>query len=281
MNVRTRLRITVTTLALIGAACAPKDKQDSAPPPSPNVVTIKATDFAFDGPAQITAGMTTFKLANAGQTFHHLIVARIDSGKTYADAQAAFARPGPPPRWLAIVGGPNAPDPGTESNATFDIGAGEYVLFCLVDIPGGVPHVAKGMLKQLTVTPATGAAAAAPVADVNVTLADYSFTVPSTLTAGKHTFAVKTSPGQPHELELIQLAAGKTADDFMKWMGGKMDTPPPGHGMGGAFSGVPGSTIYFSADLTPGDYVLVCFMPDIKDGKPHFTKGMIKTVKVS
>jgi hypothetical protein len=84
-----------------------------------------------------------------------------------------------------------------------------------------------------------------------------------------------------HELELIQLVPGKTADDLLKWMGGKMDTPPPGHGIGGVAPSVPGSTISFTADMVAGDYVMVCFMPDMKDGKPHFAKGMIKTVKVS
>lgn len=278
MNIRQRWCSALCITSFATVACAPKPP---APPPPPNVVMMKASDFAYDGPAQIPAGVTTFKLANAGTTFHHMIIARIDSGKTFADAKAAFAKPGPPPAWLTVVGGPNAPDPGAESNATLDMRAGEYVVFCMVDIPGGVPHVAKGMLKQLTVTPATGAAAVAPVADVNVTLSDYTFAVPATLTAGKHTFAVTTSPGQVHELELIQLAPGKTADDLMKWMGGKMDTPPPGHGIGGAAPGVPGSTLSFSFDMVAGDYVMVCFMPDMKDGKPHFMKGMIKTVKVS
>jgi hypothetical protein len=28
-------------------------------------------------------------------------------------------------------------------------------------------------------------------------------------------------------------------------------------------------------DLTPGEYGLICFAPDAKDGKPHFTHGMM------
>lgn len=186
--------ILLSTGALAIGACAPKDKTPPPPPPSPNVVAVSAKDFAFEAPSQIPAGMTTFKLTNAGPSFHHLIVARIDSGKTFADASAAFAKPGPPPPWLVIVGGPNAPDPGAQSNATFNIAAGEYVLFCMVDIPGGVPHVAKGMIHQLTVTPSNGPAAAAPTADVAVTLADYSFTLSQPLTSGKHTLSVTTSP---------------------------------------------------------------------------------------
>ena len=43
---------------------------------------------------------------------------------------------------------------------------------------------------------------------------------------------------------------------------------------------VPGSTNYFTAELTPGDYLLICFLADAKDGKPHFMHGMTKTVTV-
>jgi hypothetical protein len=34
-------------------------------------------------------------------------------------------------------------------------------------------------------------------------------------------------------------------------------------------------------DLPAGDYALVCFIPDDKDGKPHFVHGMAKQTKVS
>ncbi len=42
-----------------------------------------------------------------------------------------------------------------------------------------------------------------------------------------------------------------------------------------------GSTAYITADFTPGDYALICFLPDAKDGKPHFTHGMIQQVHIS
>lgn len=33
--------------------------------------------------------------------------------------------------------------------------------------------------------------------------------------------------------------------------------------------------------LTPGQYAMVCFLPDVKDGKPHHAHGMIKAFTVS
>jgi uncharacterized cupredoxin-like copper-binding protein len=37
----------------------------------------------------------------------------------------------------------------------------------------------------------------------------------------------------------------------------------------------------FSVDLPAGDYGLICFVPDAKDGKPHLAHGMTKEIKVS
>jgi hypothetical protein len=275
----------LTAVALL-AACSPKDapKPDSvavqSTDPQPQVVTIHANDFLFQAPTEILGGMTTFKLVNDGAQPHHLVIARLDSGKTMKDVQAAFAKPGgPPPRWLVFVGGPNAPDPKGESNATLDMPAGEYALLCFVDTPDGTPHFAKGMMQGLTVKPGTGAAIPAPRADVDITLSDYKFTLSKALAPGAHTFSVRTDAQQPHEIELIKLAPGKTADDFKKFLE-KPEGPPPGSAIGGVAPILPGFTNYFSADLTAGDYLLICFIPDAKDGKPHFAHGMIQTVKV-
>jgi hypothetical protein len=41
-----------------------------------------------------------------------------------------------------------------------------------------------------------------------------------------------------------------------------------------------GAAAYVTIDFTPGDYALVCFLPDAKDGKPHFTHGMVKQIHV-
>jgi hypothetical protein len=281
MPIRSSMRLSALgILAPIALACAPKDA------PQPNVVNVRASDFTFEAPAEIPAGFTTFKLANAGPNFHHMVIARIDSGKTFADAQAALTAHAPPPGWLVTLGGPNAPDPGGESNATVDLMPGNYVLFCMVDMPEMIPHVARGMIKELKVNPASGGKAKSPNADVDVTLFDYNFALSKQLSAGPTTFKVTSKPeGQPHEIELIRLAPGVTGEQFMKWMeaavAGKAEGAPPGSAIGGVAPAHPGATQYFTADLTPGDYLLVCFFPDTGDGRPHFMHGMMQTITVS
>ncbi|HEV2643495.1 MAG TPA: hypothetical protein VGT98_12345 [Candidatus Elarobacter sp.] len=262
-----------TALARDGASAKPASLTKA------NSVTFHAKDFAFTGPSTIPAGWTRFNLVNDGQNLHHMVVAKIGGGKTFVDLMHALQQPGPPPRWMELVGGPNAADPGGhESNATVDLAPGTYALLCFVDVPGGVAHIAKGMARELTVTPAT-ASGSAPVADEVVTLSDYAFAFSKPLTAGKHVFEVRNTGPQPHELELLRLAPGKTADDMLAWIG-KPNGPPPGSSVGGLAPVNPGVNGYFDATLTPGNYLFICFLPDARDGKAHYAHGMSKTITV-
>ncbi len=275
-------------LAAAVAACTAKEEsatktpavaQAGAPAASPNVVKIEARDFAFVAPDSIPAGVTTFQLTNDGPSFHHMQLVRLDSDKTAADLMKAMKNPGPPPRWAVFVGGPNAPNPKAVSNATLDMTAGNYAVLCLVDVPDGVPHFAKGMVHPLTVV-ASSANAAAPKPDVTVSLADYSFAVSTALAAGKHVVDVENTGPQPHEVEVVKLAPGATPDKMIAWIM-KPNGPPPGSAIGGVAALVPGAHAQFAADFTPGNYALICFIPDGKDGKPHFMHGMVKTITVS
>ena len=248
--------------------------------PTTRVATVIAKEFAFVGPDSITAGWTTFRMKNEGTVLHHVAIARIDSGKTMTDVEAALKNPGPPPAWLVGVGGPNAPDPGAESNATLNLQPGQYVMLCFVDIPGNVPHFAKGMVHPLVVTAASGSTGTEPTADATITLADYSFAVDGKLTAGKHTIKVLDNGPQEHEVEIVRLAPGKTMKDFGAWAV-KKEGPPPASALGGVvgISKAAGAN-YFDVDLTPGNYALLCFIPDAKDGKAHIEHGMVKEFRV-
>src|SRR4029078_2361359 len=73
----------------------------------------------------------------------------------------------------------------------------------------------------------------------------------------------------------------KDFGEFMaKAYADKVDGPPPGDGLGGITAMIPGATEYFTANLTPGNYVMICFVPDAKDGKPHSDHGMVKEFTV-
>jgi hypothetical protein len=244
----------------------------------PRVVHVTGEDFKFDAPDVIPAGLTEFRFLNKGPALHHMAILRLSGGKTIDDLRAALANPGPPPAWVKEVGGPNAAAPGVEANATLKLEPGNYALICFVDI-AGPPHFAKGMVRALRVVPGKGAPAATPKADLTVQLVDYNFKLTSPIRTGMRTIRVQNVGKQHHEVVLVQLAPNATAADMMKWLE-KMEGPPPGKPLGGIAGIDPGMSQYFRADFTPGNYALICFLPDAKDGKPHFAHGMIQQITV-
>jgi hypothetical protein len=241
------------------------------------VVKVIGQDFSFDAPDVIPAGLTEFRFLNKGPALHHMAVLKLSDGKTVDDLRKVLANPGPPPSWVKEMGGPNAPEPGVEANATMTLEAGNYALICFVDIDGP-PHFMKGMVRGLRVMPSKESATSVK-ADATLDLFDYNFKLSAPISAGTRTIKVHNGGQQHHEVELVQLAPGATVSDFMNWMQ-KMEGPPPGKALGGVAGMEQGITQYFSADFTPGNYALICFLPDAKDGKPHFAHGMVQQITV-
>jgi plastocyanin len=250
--------------------------------PAANVITVTAKDYSFDAPAEIPAGLTTIRLVTEGKEMHHATFVKLEDGKTVDDFIQAIQKQGPPPAWMIASGGPNPPRPGGVTEETQLLEPGNYVIVCFVPSPDGKPHVAKGMVRPITVTPATASNAsttAAPVPDITIKLVDYGFESSKPLTAGKHLIRIENDAAQDHELVLVRLAPGKTVEELAKWID-KMDGPPPGEPLGGLAGIHPGGYGFITADLTPGDYGFLCFIPDAKDGKPHVMHGMVKQFRV-
>jgi uncharacterized cupredoxin-like copper-binding protein len=252
-----------------------------APTFKPAIVTVHANEFAFSAPKSVPAGTITFRMVNDGKQLHHVNIIKLLHGKTVADFTEALKHPGPPPAWVVEVGGPNAAVPGQTSNATLTLEPGQYALVCFVPSPGreGVPHVMKGMISGLTVTPSSAPAVEMP-ADVSVRLSDYKFAISKPLSAGRHVIKVTNDAAQPHEIVFVKLAPGKTAAGTAEWVESGMQGPPPGMALGGVTPIAKGRSNTFTLDLTPGTYGMICFLPDAKDGKPHSAHGMTTQFEV-
>ncbi len=255
-------------------------------PPVAAVVTFTAAEYAFQGPDTVAAGLTTLRLVNQGKELHHASIFKLAEGKTLADFQTAMANvmsgKAAPPAWISYAGGPNATDPGDSSNVTEVLEPGHYLVLCMIPAADGQPHVLKGMLHPLVVTGPAPAAAALPAADVTVTLSDYAFTFDKPLSAGTHTVRVDNAGPQPHEIVVAELAPGKSAGDFVKWeTGGEKGPLPASRWLGGVAGIDNGKSATFTLTLKPGNYLVICFWPDAKDGKPHLVHGMIKQIAVS
>lgn len=252
-----------------------------APKAAPAVVKVEAKDFAFDAPAEIPAGAVTMQLANHGKEIHQAQLIKLEDGKTIQDLAAALKKPGPPPSWMKFVGGPNAAAPGHEVAASSVLEPGHYAYLCFIPSPDGILHAAKGMVRPFEVTAASpGAATALPETDVTIKLVDYDFQASKPLAAGRQRILVENAGPQGHELVLVKLAPGKKIEDFASWAE-NMKGLPPAEPVGGVVVLEPGMRGTFTADLTAGDYGLICFVPDSKDGKMHLSHGMMKNIRVS
>ncbi len=273
------------------AACSGSDapRTDQPPPdapatpaaaPTPNVVTITGREYAFDAPRQLPAGLTTFQFMTPGKEPHHGIMIRLEEGKTFEDLAEAIKKPGPPPSWAHLDGGMMIGDPEKGSNVTMNLTPGKYVLICFVPSTDGVPHFAKGMLLPIEVTGPV-VEAAEPQADIVLRLKDYDFELSKPLTPGEHVIRVETAPGQPHELVVVRLGEGVSAEQVVAWeMAGRKGELPSFTFVGGVAPMEGGRHAYIRATLEPGNYALICFLPDAKDGKPHIAHGMMKQIKV-
>ena len=259
---------------------------------SGRVVTITARDYAFEAPDSVEAGYVTLRLLSRGKELHHVQMVRLDNGHTLKDLFEAMKTPGAkPPAWMVEVGGPNAPVPGGESAASLTLVPSRYALLCFIPSPDGMPHIMKGMAKEIVVraqrapSAREGASSAAKSAkapkapSTTVTLTDYDFTFSSPLVAGEQTLRLVNTASQHHELFIAALAPGKKAIDLARWAE-KSEGPPPGMPIGGITGIDKGEFNDLALTLEPGEYALICFLPDVKDGKPHFVYGMIRQFTV-
>lgn len=270
-------------LILAAAACAPSADTETPMLVAAPVAVFTATEYAFSGPDTLSAGATTFRMVSAGQELHHLTLVRFDDGHTLEEFLAALGSGGPPPAWAHFAGGPNPPVPGEASEATAVLTPGSWAMVCLVPAPDGMPHLMKGMGKAFTVV-ASSAPAAEPEAQIVMTLREYDFDLSAPLTAGTHTIRVENGGTQDHEVALVRLEAGKTAQDMAAYVdgmeAGTAAGPPPGAPMGGIAGMAVGGRNWFTVTLTPGEYALLCFVPDSGDGRLHTHHGMAKQFTV-
>ncbi|MGD8361247.1 MAG: hypothetical protein PVJ04_07425 [Gemmatimonadota bacterium] len=250
-------------------------------------VVIRTRDYQFEAPAVVRSGPTHIELINEGPDFHHVWLVRLLDGKTVEDLKAFLAGGDAAlPDWAVDEGGPNTPDrPGEETSVYMDLKPGNYAMMCVIPAAvDGLPHIAHGMIQGLEVVESASPddPAAFPKPDMTMTLDDYSFGLSKLITPGEHTIRVVNDANQAHEVVVVKLAEGKTAQDFVQWVG----TVPrekgnePGEILGGVTGISKGEFNIFTMDFEPGRYALLCFVPDAGDGMPHFMHGMVQEFTV-
>jgi hypothetical protein len=248
--------------------------------PAARVVEFQASEYTFNAPDTLPAGRVTIRLTNHGVEPHHGQLMRLNDGVTFDQFTSALQAEGDAAiRFVSLEGGPGAIDPHGSSEVTLDLKPGAYVLACFVGGPDGIPHLAKGMLKPIQVTPSDAPASSVAESGATFTMRDFSFSMPETLPAGVSTYKVVNAGPQAHELNILKLNAGVTEQDLFKW--DEAPNGPPPFEMLGGINGLSASgSGYMTLDLTPGTYLAICHIPDPTTGIDHAHLGMIKRFTV-
>jgi plastocyanin len=273
------------------ASASPAESTGASPSASAatggSTLALQAQDFSYAGPSTVEAGVTTVTLENVGKETHQAQIVRINDDKAFSDLTTALAT-GDPTAALSIVtlgGGPTAVPAGQTGETTQNLEPGNYAFLCFIAGADGIPHVAKGMIMPLTVT-GTAAGGAVPAGDATVVAKDFSFDVPTAVSAGEHTFTFTNNGPQPHEAGIVKLTGGTTVEQLQGMFtaspapsGEEPQGPPPFEDYGGIGAIAPGATASLKVTLESGQqYAFICFVPDPATGKAHAELGMIAAI---
>lgn len=115
---------------------------------------------------------------------------------------------------------------------------------------------------------------------VAVGLADYSFDIPTSLTAGPTEFVATNTGKEEHHMTLVKLRDGQTMQDVIAVLSGDVAKGLEESELIPGPQGVaPGESQSMIVDLQAGHYVALCAIPG-PNGLPHAAMGMIQEIAV-
>ena len=288
------LSATLMLVAGVATVAATKNHATAAPvarPPvhakraanrAPNrTFIVTANDFAYRGlPVHAPAGWLTFRMVNAGRELHMFATASVPRGYTASSLETALLS-GKMPSSLGIKewGGPNAVAPGDTTTVSMFVPAGTYMVACFVASPDGKRHYMKGMMGSFDVVAASDTGAP-PASDQRVVLSTYRIAMlgapPS---PGMRTFLVRNTAKETHDLVILKVLPGHTVAQALTWFAKLPPGAPAAVPVGGTTGIHTGDQVLVPAHLTPGQYVLLCWM--MTNHKYHFDLGMQQAFTVS
>jgi hypothetical protein len=133
-----------------------------------------------------------------------------------------------------------------------------------------------GVKDNYTVLTVTGTAVGAKPATVGtITSKEFAYKLTG-VKKGKHLYALHDAGAQLHMYVIFRLDAGHTEKELFAALESS-DAAQPAWVHNGGFAGLlsAGQTMYTTLNFTKGNsYEILCFMPDVKTGAPHFALGM-------
>lgn len=273
-------------VVLLLTACQPIQ---AAPPhagavhPTPPAVTITASAQGVTMPTALPAGVVSVTFQNhttapahEGECGGVVDLIRLAEGKTAADFMRVLEAGGFDPAVATALGGGCA-RAGQSTHALYNLEPGAYA--ALVMAGEGPPQLAEFVVK------AGANQATAPQAAVTMQLVDFSFVLPDQIKAGPQLWSISNQGTQWHHMSIVRLNKGVTIDQVLAMVMAEEEPagPPPAQEMALWEVMSPGVTAWATIDLPPGEYYVLCFLPDLSANPPmvHAGKGMVRLLKVT
>ena len=109
---------------------------------------------------------------------------------------------------------------------------------------------------------------------------DYVLTGPEQLESGRQTVRLLNRGRDVHQIQFLALPSGKNVTDVERALASRSPSLPNWlRRHGGVNSVAPGNEASVSIQLEPGDYLLLCGIPDVA-GRPHAIRGMVRALRV-
>ncbi|MBI4419443.1 MAG: hypothetical protein HY560_01350 [Gemmatimonadetes bacterium] len=146
-------------------------------------------------------------------------------------------------------------------------------------------------LLLLTAVIAAGCASEPPMREVVLGAHDYAFAAPERVPGGLVRVHLVNEGKEPHHAQFVRLNDGVSREQFHAALETTLEAVVKEGEMafmrlfalatvaGGPAPVAPGKNLDMVADLAPGTYALICFIPG-PDGVPHVVKGMVKYLTV-
>ena len=117
--------------------------------------------------------------------------------------------------------------------------------------------------------------------EVVIVSEEYAFSGPKRIDGGWKTIRFKNQGREIHHVQFLRLPAEKTIKDFNEALASDSTRLPSWVvRFGGVNSVMPGEEATVIINLDPGEYVLICGIPD-RRGLPHVIRGMSKSLQVT
>lgn len=293
----TRVGVLVMLLLSISGYSMMATAQDASPESGTSlleglglpVLEVTVSADGIEAPAEIAAGPVLLVAHNETEGFVSVDLVQLPDGATVDDYLAITeSEDGSVPEWTAdlVLAGYAETGPMMSGNVGLNLVPGEWMI-----VAAGEAEIAEPST-TLTVTGEADAAAVDAVpADLAVDMGHYTFDFPDTVAAGPQVWKVTNShDGVLHHVIVAQTDRLYTVEEVQEGIMGDFSGTPVADGFSlfslpeedAAASPVisSGQTVWIEANMEPGFYVAICFLPDPGGDMPHLFSGMIDTFEV-